>query len=74
MENTNFTTWFFSFLTVLITVLLMGTGLIFAHCDTMDGPIIKSSQKALETGDVNLDATAKTTHHGHGTEAVKHVH
>ena len=54
MENTNYTTWFFSFLTFLITFLLMGTGLVFAHCDTMGGPIIKSAQKALETGDVNL--------------------
>jgi hypothetical protein len=54
MENTNYTTLFFSFLTFLITFLLMGTGLVFAHCDTMGGPIIKSAQKALETGDVNL--------------------
>jgi hypothetical protein len=24
-----------------------------AHCDTMDGPVVKAAQKALETGDVN---------------------
>jgi hypothetical protein len=27
---------------------------IFAHCDGMDGPVIKAAQKALETGNVNL--------------------
>ena len=27
---------------------------VFAHCDTMDGPVVKSAQKALEKGDVNL--------------------
>jgi len=26
---------------------------VFAHCDTMDGPVIKDAQKALETGNVN---------------------
>lgn len=24
------------------------------HCDTMDGPVVKSAKKALETGNVNL--------------------
>lgn len=27
---------------------------VFAHCDTMSGPVIQAAQKALETGDVNL--------------------
>ncbi len=27
---------------------------VFAHCDTMDGPVIKAAQKALEANDVNL--------------------
>jgi len=27
---------------------------VFAHCDTMDGPVVKAAQKALEKGDVNL--------------------
>jgi len=26
----------------------------FAHCDTVDGPVIKQAQKALETGNVDL--------------------
>jgi hypothetical protein len=43
-----------TFVAVLFSFLLMGTGLVFAHCDTMDGPIIKSAQQALETGDVDL--------------------
>jgi hypothetical protein len=25
-----------------------------AHCDTMDGPVVKAAQKALETGNINL--------------------
>jgi hypothetical protein len=24
-----------------------------AHCDTMEGPVVKASQKALETGNIN---------------------
>lgn len=24
------------------------------HCDTMDGPVVKAAQRALETGSVNL--------------------
>jgi len=27
---------------------------VFAHCDTMGGPVIKAAKKALETGNVNL--------------------
>jgi len=27
---------------------------VFAHCDGMDGPVVKAAQKALETGNVNL--------------------
>lgn len=27
---------------------------IFAHCDGMDGPVIKAAQRALETGNINL--------------------
>jgi hypothetical protein len=27
---------------------------VWAHCDTMDGPVVKAAQKALETGSVNL--------------------
>jgi hypothetical protein len=54
MATTNFISSFVTYVTVVVTILLMGAGLVFAHCDTMDGPIIKAAQKALETGDVNL--------------------
>jgi hypothetical protein len=36
MKNANYKTLVFSSLTGLATFLLMGTGIIYAHCDTMD--------------------------------------
>ncbi len=38
---------------IAATVLLLSTR-ASAHCDTMDGPVVKAAQKALETNDVNL--------------------
>ncbi len=35
------------------TVFVGAPGMVSAHCDTMDGPVVKAAQKALETGDVN---------------------
>jgi hypothetical protein len=35
-------------------MLLSGADLVFAHCDTLDGPVVKAAQKALETGNVNF--------------------
>lgn len=29
-------------------------GRAFAHCDTMDGPVVQAGQKALDTGDIDL--------------------
>ena len=40
------------FITIFITFIIQST--VLAHCDTMDGPVVKAAQKALETGDVNL--------------------
>lgn len=37
----------------LVTVLLV-FGSVFAHCDGLDGPVVKAARKALETGNVNL--------------------
>lgn len=54
MVSTNIVTSFTIFATVVFTIMLISAGLVFAHCDTMDGPIIKNAQKALETGDINL--------------------
>jgi hypothetical protein len=31
-----------------------GSGSAFAHCDTLDGPVVAAARKALETGNVNL--------------------
>lgn len=33
-------------------VVLMASGVAFGHCDTMDGPVVKDAQAALEKGDV----------------------
>lgn len=42
----------------LSAALLLGIAVfpspLFGHCDTMNGPVVKAAQKALETGDVNL--------------------
>ena len=39
---------------VVAAMLLFVPGIVFAHCDGLDGPLVKAAQKALETGDVNL--------------------
>ncbi|HOI16198.1 MAG TPA: DUF6448 family protein [Geobacteraceae bacterium] len=38
----------------IIAFMLSGSATALAHCDTMDGPIIKSAQEALETGKSEL--------------------
>ena len=40
-------------LAVLCTLALLGPSNLHAHCDGMDGPVIKAAKQALETGDVN---------------------
>lgn len=37
-----------------IAIILVGSNTIYAHCDTLDGPVVKAAQKALGTGDVKL--------------------
>lgn len=54
MENTNIMTLLAGFVTLALAFVTMGAGVVFAHCDTMDGPIIKSAQQALETGNMDL--------------------
>jgi hypothetical protein len=44
----------FAILLVFLAVLLLPKNMLYAHCDTMNGPVVKAAQKALETGDVNL--------------------
>lgn len=41
------------FLLLLFTLIFMNNT-SFAHCDGMDGPVVKAAQKALQTGDINL--------------------
>jgi hypothetical protein len=38
----------------LLGAALLGPNRGFAHCDGLDGPVVKAAQKALETGNVNL--------------------
>lgn len=35
-----------------LSSVLVANGVAFAHCDTMDGPVVKDAQAALEKGDV----------------------
>lgn len=38
----------------VLGLLLLGTEYAFAHCDGLDGPVVKAAQKALATNNVNL--------------------
>ena len=40
----------FSLITLLFILIF---NVSFAHCDSMEGPVVKASQKALETGNIN---------------------
>lgn len=45
------------FMKVIVVLIMVGMFLpthVDAHCDTMDGPVIKAAQQALESGNVNL--------------------
>lgn len=39
---------------ILLVALLFTPNIAFAHCDGMDGPVVKAAQKALKTGNVDL--------------------
>jgi len=45
---------FLTALIVLFGVLIFIPDQALAHCDTMDGPVVKAAQKALAKGNVNL--------------------
>lgn len=38
----------------MLAVLLAGVNVASAHCDTMDGPVVKAAREALDTDNVNL--------------------
>ena len=40
-------------LLLMISIITMSSFSVFAHCDSMEGPVVKASQKALETGNIN---------------------
>ncbi|MDD8017084.1 MAG: DUF6448 family protein [Bacteroidota bacterium] len=44
----------FIVLLALFIQTVLTTTMLFAHCDTMNGPVIIAAEKALETGNVNL--------------------
>lgn len=44
----------FSVMAVLLGILFYARDEARAHCDTMDGPVVKAAQKALATRNVNL--------------------
>ncbi len=39
---------------ISVMTALLVSGSVFAHCDGLDGPVVKVAQEALETGNVNL--------------------
>jgi len=39
---------------VVLGLLVLAPSRALAHCDGMDGPVVKAAQKALDTGNVNL--------------------
>lgn len=44
----------FGFALILSILLSMLPNAARAHCDTMDGPVVKAAEQALETGNINL--------------------
>lgn len=38
----------------VLAVAALGVQLAFAHCDGLDGPVVKAAEHALQTGNVNL--------------------
>lgn len=47
----------FAAIAALSLGLLLGSGAAFAHCDTLDGPVVAAARKALDTG--KLEPVAK---------------
>ena len=52
MKEIVFGRWIFFGLSVL-TLIFTAPGGVLAHCDGLDGPVVKAAQKALETGDAS---------------------
>lgn len=54
MSGRNWLCAMFSTLLLAGTCLLLSPRGAFAHCDGLDGPVVRAARKALEAGDVNL--------------------
>lgn len=51
MKTKGFISWLFF---LIISILLITPTGLSAHCDGMDGPVVKAAKKALETGNISL--------------------
>jgi len=38
---------------IRVSILILAANITLAHCDSMEGPVVKASIKALETGNIN---------------------
>ena len=45
---------FFKTAAILISFLFFSDFHLYAHCDGLDGPVVKAAQKSLETGNINF--------------------
>ncbi len=36
----------------VVTILLLATTVLFAHCDSLDGPVVQAARRAIASGDV----------------------
>jgi preprotein translocase subunit SecF len=52
MARNHFSRFTFITAVILVSLLLLGSSKVTAHCDTSDGPVIKIAKQALEKGDV----------------------
>jgi len=45
---------FMETIVIILSIILLSSNTIYAHCDTLDGPLVTAARKALDTGNVNL--------------------
>ncbi|MFH0954228.1 MAG: DUF6448 family protein [Verrucomicrobiota bacterium] len=53
MKTIGYASWS-AVLVTAFALVFVGAGTVLAHCDTLDGPVVKAAKQALESGDVNL--------------------
>ncbi|HEX6004081.1 MAG TPA: DUF6448 family protein [Burkholderiales bacterium] len=54
MSNRHFFRRWTALAAASVSLLLLAPGSAFAHCDTLDGPVVAAARKALDTNNVNL--------------------